>query len=146
VRDLLLPLSDAFQRLGPADALDIVLIAGVIYWLLLWLRGTSAMSLLRGVAILAALGLILGNLFHVAVVDWLFTNSFTALLVAIPVIFQPEIRRALERVGRTGMRSWRGREARDGIEGVLGSGGLCRVRRAFGCASLRAAPALNFLR
>ncbi len=117
--DPLLPLSTALQRLGPSDILDILLIAGVIYWLLLWLRGTSAMSLLRGVAIVAALGLILGNLFHLAVVDWLLSNSFTALLVAIPVVFQPEIRRALERVGRTGMHSWRGREGRDSIDSVL---------------------------
>ncbi len=119
MRDLLIPFSDALQRLGTGDALDIILIASVIYWLLLWLRGTSAMSLLRGVAIVAALGLILGNLFHLAVVDWLFGNSITALLVAIPVIFQPEIRRALDRVGRTGMHSWRGREAREGLDALL---------------------------
>jgi diadenylate cyclase len=119
VPDLLSPISSALERLGPGDVLTILLIAGVIYWLLLWLRGTSAMSLLRGVAIVAALGLIAGNLFHLAVVDWLLANSFTALLVAIPVIFQPEIRRALERVGRTGVHTWRSRETSDGVEAVL---------------------------
>jgi diadenylate cyclase len=119
VPDFLLPIADSFARLGPSDVLDIALIAAVTYSLLLWLRGTSAMSLLRGVAIIAALALILGNLLHLAVISWLLSNSITGLLVAIPIIFQPEIRRALERLGRTGVRSWRGRESREGLEATV---------------------------
>jgi diadenylate cyclase len=117
--DFLRSIADTLQHLGVRDVLDILLIAGVIYWLLLWLRGTSAMSLLRGVAIVAALGIVLGNLFDLTVVNWLLRNSLTALLIAIPIIFQPEIRRALERVGRTGMRSWRGRVSVEGVHEVV---------------------------
>ncbi|HTE84179.1 MAG TPA: diadenylate cyclase CdaA [Dehalococcoidia bacterium] len=117
--DLLRSITDTFQRLGLRDVLDIALIAGIICWLLVWLRGTSAMSLLRGVAIVAAVGLLLGNLFDLTVVNWLLRNSLTALLVAIPIIFQPEIRRALERVGRAGIRTWRGRVSGEGLNAVV---------------------------
>lgn len=117
--DLLHSLTDTFRRFDLRSLLDIVLIAGVIYWLLLWLRGTTAMSLLRGVAIVAAVGLALGNLFDLTVVNWLLRNSLTALLVAIPIIFQPELRRALERVGRTRMHSLRGRFSREGLHAAV---------------------------
>jgi diadenylate cyclase len=117
--NLLQNLLDTFHRLDARSVLDILLIAGAIYWLLLWLRGTSAMSLLRGVAIVAAAGAALGGLFNLTVVNWLLRNSLTALLVAIPIIFQPEIRRALERVGRTGMHSWRGRTPAAGVNQII---------------------------
>jgi uncharacterized protein (TIGR00159 family) len=113
------PFIDTFHRIGVRDVLDIALIAAIICWLLVWLRGTSAMSLLRGVAIVAALAILLGNLFDLTVVNWLLRNSLTALLIAIPIIFQPEIRRALERVGRTGIRTWRGRVSDEGLNAVI---------------------------
>jgi uncharacterized protein (TIGR00159 family) len=46
--------------------------------------------------------MILSNLFQMTALSWIFKNSIPALLIAIPVIFQPELRRALERLGRTG--------------------------------------------
>lgn len=113
---------DTFHRLDARNLLDILLIAAVIYWLLLWLRGTSAMSLLRGVVIVVAAGAALGGIFNLTVVNWLLRNSLTALLVAIPIIFQPEIRRALERVGRTGMHSWRGRSGAASVHEVVTRG------------------------
>jgi diadenylate cyclase len=130
VPDALRSIVDSFQHIGLRDLLDIALIAAVIYWLLLWLRGTSAMSLLRGVAIVAALAVVLGNLFDLTVVNWLLRNSLTALLVAVPIVFQPEIRRALERVGRTGIRSWRGRVPVQGVQEVV-------VSVAQRCAQIR---------
>ncbi|HVC31752.1 MAG TPA: hypothetical protein VND24_11235, partial [Steroidobacteraceae bacterium] len=117
--NLLHALLDTFRRLDGSSILDILLITAAIYWLLLWLRGTSAMSLLRGVAIVAAVGAALGGLFNLTVVNWLLRNSLTALLVAIPIIFQPEIRRALERVGRTGIHTWRGRAPAAGTNQVI---------------------------
>ena len=117
--NLLHALLDTFRRLDGSSILDILLITAAIYWLLLWLRGTSAMSLLRGVAIVAAVGAALGGLFNLTVVNWLLRNSLTALLVAIPIIFQPEIRRALERVGRTGIHTWRGRAPAAGPNQVI---------------------------
>lgn len=108
-------LVDTLRQLDAHGVLDILLIAAVIYWLLLWLRGTSAMSLLRGVAVVLAAGAALGSLFNLTVVNWLVRNSLTAFFVAIPIIFQPEIRRALERLGRAGLPSWRSRATPEGI-------------------------------
>lgn len=93
---------DALGEFGPASVVDILIIAGIIYLVLLLMRGTTAVFLARGVVILLAVALVLVRLFELTVLDWLVRNSFPALLIAIPIIFQPEIRRFLERVGRTG--------------------------------------------
>jgi diadenylate cyclase len=49
---------------------------------------------------------VLGRVFDLAVLNFVLRNSFTGLLIALPIIFQPELRRALERVGRTGSRAF----------------------------------------
>lgn len=95
-------IEDALGEFGPASVVDILIIAGIIYLVLLLMRGTTAVFLARGVVILLAVALVLVRLFELTVLDWLVRNSFPALLIAIPIIFQPEIRRFLERVGRTG--------------------------------------------
>ncbi len=91
-----------FQRLNGLSALDILLVTLIFYGLLYWLRGTQAMALLRGV-ILIVVGLVLiTSLVNLPAFSWLVQNSLPALLLAVPVIFAPEIRRALERIGRAG--------------------------------------------
>jgi diadenylate cyclase len=59
--------------------------------------------LLRGIVLVVFLAVLASNVFHLTAFNWLIRNSIPALLVAIPVIFQPELRRALERLGRPGM-------------------------------------------
>ena len=91
-----------FQRLNWLSALDIALVALVFFLLLQLVRGTQAVQLLRGVIILAVIILLMGNALKLPAFGWLVRNAVPALLVALPVIFQPELRRALERLGRTG--------------------------------------------
>jgi len=91
-----------FQRFTWGSALDIALVALVFFALLQLVRGTQAVQLLRGVIILAVIILLLGNALKLPAFGWLVRNAIPALLVAIPVIFQPELRRALERLGRAG--------------------------------------------
>jgi diadenylate cyclase len=69
--------------------------------MLMLVRGTRADQVLRGVILLFIFFSIIASLFHPTMVDWLLRNSPIVLLVAIPIIFQPELRRALEQVGRT---------------------------------------------
>jgi diadenylate cyclase len=95
-------IEDALREFGPASVVDILIIAGIIYLVLLIMRGTTAVFLARGIVILLAVAFVLVRLFELTVLDWLVRNSFPALLIAIPIIFQPEIRRFLARVGRTG--------------------------------------------
>jgi diadenylate cyclase len=73
----------------------------VFYGVLMVVRGTRADQVLRGVILLFIFFSIMAALFHLTMVDWLLRNSPLVLLVAIPIIFQPELRRALEQVGRT---------------------------------------------
>ena len=91
-----------FQRFTWGSALDIALVALVFFALLQLVHGTQAVQLLRGVIILAVIILLLGNALKLPAFGWLVRNAIPALLVAIPVIFQPELRRALERLGRAG--------------------------------------------
>lgn len=96
LRDRLNPIND------PLPFLDIAIVALIFFWLLGVIRGTRAVQLLRGTGILLALSLLLGSLLPLETLRWLLQNVIQpALLVAIPVLFQPELRRALEGLGRT---------------------------------------------
>jgi uncharacterized protein (TIGR00159 family) len=97
---------DSLNTFGPASVVDILAIASVIYLGLLLIKGTTAMSLLRGIIIVLIGAVILTEALNLTVLNWLFRNSFPALLIAIPIVFQSEIRRFLERVGRTGRWPW----------------------------------------
>ncbi len=91
-----------FQRLNWLSVLDILLVALIFFALLYTLRDTQAMVLLRGAIFLVVALILLTSLFELPAFSWLAQNTLPALLLAIPVIFAPEIRRALERLGRAG--------------------------------------------
>ncbi len=93
-----------FSRIDWNALLDILLVTAVIYLLLMLIRGTRAVPVLRGVAVLVLIILVLTStsLFNLPAFSWLIDKSLPALLVAIPVIFQPELRRALEQLGLAG--------------------------------------------
>ncbi|MGE5251083.1 MAG: diadenylate cyclase CdaA [Bacteroidota bacterium] len=91
-----------FQRINGLNIIDILLVTLIFYGLLYSLRGTQAMVLLRGVILLVVLIVLFTSLVDLPAFSWLVINALPALLVAIPVIFAPEIRRTLERLGRAG--------------------------------------------
>jgi diadenylate cyclase len=90
------------SRLAPSDILDILLVASVFYIFLRLIHGTQAVQLVRGILLFMLLTIAIANVFQLTAFTWLIQGSISALVVAIPVIFQPEIRRVLERLGRTG--------------------------------------------
>lgn len=90
------------QRLDWVDALDILLVALILFWVLYLVRGTRAVPLLRGVVILIIVITPLSGLIRLRAFGWLTQRALPALLVAIPVVFQQELRHALERLGRAG--------------------------------------------
>lgn len=92
---------------GIRSLVDILMVAAIIYWLLMLLKGTTAVSLLRAIAMVYLTGFVLSSLLQLTVVGWLLRNSLPAMFVALPILFQPELRRVLEQVGR-GFRGWRG--------------------------------------
>ncbi len=88
------------QRLNGRALIDILLVAIVFFLALLLVKATQAVSLLRGLLLLTGIGLLLSGSSALPVFGLVMRSIIPALLVAIPVIFQPELRRALERLGR----------------------------------------------
>lgn len=105
-------LSDALDRMSISAVIDILIVSVSVYWLLLLIRGTTAMTVLRGAVVLLVGAFLLSRALDLLVVNWLLRNSVTGLVIAMALVFQPEIRRALERLGRTGLRSSLRREER----------------------------------
>lgn len=91
-----------FQRINGLNLVDILLVTLIFFGLLHSLRDTQAMVLLRGVILLVVVIVLFTSLVDLPAFSWLVVNALPALLVAIPVIFAPEIRRTLERLGRAG--------------------------------------------
>ena len=91
-----------FQRLNWLSVIDILMVTSIFFGLMYWLRDTQAMVLLRGVILIVVVLILVTSLVDLPAFSWLVRNSVPAMLLAIPVIFAPEIRRALERIGRAG--------------------------------------------
>src|SRR5690606_13118489 len=86
-----------------SDVPDVLVVAALIFAAGRDIRGTQAVPLLRGtLVVVLVIGFFATTLEWVAF-RWVLNNLLTAAAVAIPIIFQPELRRALERVGRTGL-------------------------------------------
>lgn len=79
--------------------IDIGIVAFVLYKALLLVKGTRAVQLLKGLALLGAFSLLSVEL-EFQTVNWILEKAGLAILVAVPVVFQPELRRALEQLGR----------------------------------------------
>ncbi len=103
IRNLIDNLAFIFQRINWLSVVDIALVALIFFGILLLLRESHAMVLLRGVLLLVALVSLLTSLDLLPAFSWLVTTTLPALVLAIPVIFAPEIRRGLERLGRAGI-------------------------------------------
>src|SRR5690349_19126232 len=94
-----------FSRLGePRSIIDIAVVTGILFWILWVAQGTRATQLLRGVAIFLILAVLLARTLDLRTLSWVIDRMWPALIVAIPILFQPELRRALEQLGHTG--SW----------------------------------------
>lgn len=82
------------------NVLDVLLVALVFFLILQAVRGTRAATLLRGIAIVLVMVWSLSFLLNLEAFSWLLSRTLTALAVALPVIFQEELRRWLDRLGR----------------------------------------------
>ena len=101
LRDILVFLQSGNIWRHILDLIDIGLVAFFLYRMFLLIRGTQAVQLMYGVLLLALIGL-LANLLDLRLLSWIFRNAAPAILIGIIVLFQPEIRRALDQFGRIG--------------------------------------------
>ena len=94
---------EQFQALGRTigilDVIDTGLVAYFLYRIYITLKNTRAAALVKGLAVLASL-VVISKWLNLHVVNWLLEKSMTMLMVALPVVFQPELRRTLEQIGR----------------------------------------------
>jgi diadenylate cyclase len=137
-----------FERLDSFGILDVILVTAIFFVILRWLRDTQALVLLRGVFLLIALISLLTSLEVLPAFSWLMRTTLPALLFAIPVIFAPEIRRALERLGRAGAildggRSTISREIQDTITSVVSATARLSDRRHGALIVLQRVDALD---
>lgn len=89
------------QTVGWRTFLDIAIIAFLAYRLLVLIRGTQAVQLLVGLLLIGALAAI-ANILNLPVLKFIFSNGGQVILIAVVILFQPELRRALDQMGRLG--------------------------------------------
>lgn len=116
---------EVLDQFDLSAAIDVLLIAAAIFAIFRLLSRTRAITLLRGAGVVVLAVVILGRAFDLTAVNWLFENGLVALIVGAAVVFQPELRRGLDRLGRTGIRDLLARGPRDeAIEAVAESARL----------------------
>lgn len=81
------------------NVLEILIISVLIYYILIWIRDTRAWTLLKGILVIFAFVLV-AYIFQMDTILWLFQNLISVAVISIFVLFQPELRRALEQLGR----------------------------------------------
>ncbi|MCL2204443.1 MAG: diadenylate cyclase CdaA [Defluviitaleaceae bacterium] len=86
-------------HIGPLEVIDILIVAFVLYMILRWIRRTHAWVLLRGIIFIVVLAIV-ANVFSLYALMWLVQNAYAMGLVVIVILFQPELRKALEQIGR----------------------------------------------
>ncbi|MBQ6311760.1 MAG: diadenylate cyclase CdaA [Lachnospiraceae bacterium] len=85
-------------QIGVLDIIEIIIIAVLVYAVLVWIKNTKAWMLLRGFVVLGVF-ILIAVLFRMSTILWLVRNGIGILAIAAVVVFQPELRRALERLG-----------------------------------------------
>lgn len=81
------------------DIVEIIIIAIMVYHIIVWIKNTKAWMLLKGMAVLGVF-ILIAAIFKMNTILWLAKNSISVLATAAVIVFQPEIRRALEKLGQ----------------------------------------------
>ena len=86
-------------NIGFSEILEIIILTTLIYYIVRWIRQTHAWSLLKGIIIVVLVALA-AYMFDLVTVIWVVQNTFAMGLIALVILFQPELRKALEQIGR----------------------------------------------
>lgn len=98
-------LASGFSQISVLDLLDIAIIAVLIYKLIVWTKETRAYEVLKGIGLLFLCSIV-SQLLSLTTLSWLLDSILTSgsIIIVIFILFQPEIRRVLEKLGRSGKR------------------------------------------
>ena len=88
-----------FRTISFIEILDILIVAYIIYRIMKLLKDTSAERLIKGIIILVGI-MLLASMLHLTMISWLLQQALNVGLFAIVVVFQPELRRLLEQIGK----------------------------------------------
>ena len=80
------------------DIAEIIILSFIIYQIMVWIKSTRAWNLLKGFAVILVL-LLLAYFLHMSTILWIAENFFSLGITAVIIVFQPELRRALEQLG-----------------------------------------------
>lgn len=84
---------------NPSAYLEIIIIAFLIYHILMWIKNTRAWTLFKGIVVVLIFALI-AYILKLTTILWIFAKTFNVIVIAIFIVFQPELRKALEQLGR----------------------------------------------
>ncbi len=84
------------------DVVEIIIISFLVYHVLVWIKNTKAWSLMKGVIVIL-LFVLVAAIFGMTTILWITKNVFSVAITAMVVVFQPELRKALEQLGRKNM-------------------------------------------
>ena len=86
-------------RISGSDILDILIVTYFIYKISLWIKDTRARPLFKGIGVVLMIS-VLSFVFNLTTISWIVTNTFNIGIIALIILFQPELRRALEQIGK----------------------------------------------
>jgi diadenylate cyclase len=92
-------LVEVVHHIGPLEIVDVVVVTFLLYQVLRLLRGTQGTQILVGLILLAVVGVVSTTL-NLILLSWLFRNATFFIIIAVIVMFQPELRRGLDQLGR----------------------------------------------
>lgn len=89
----------SIPSVGAVDIIEIVLITVLFYYLIIWLKKTTAWTLAKGLLIILLI-MVFADIFNFSTILWIISKTLSVGIIALVIIFQPELRRALEQLGR----------------------------------------------
>lgn len=89
----------SFPEIGPTDLVEITILSFLVYQIMLWIKNTRAWMLLKGIVVLGVF-IFIAYIFNMNTILWIAGKSINVAIIAIVIIFQPELRGALEQLGR----------------------------------------------
>ena len=99
LQEFWLQLLEVFKHFGPLEVIDVAVVTFILYQVLRLLRGTQGTQILVGLILLAVIGVV-STTFNLILLSWLFGNAAFFIVIAVIVMFQPELRRGLDQLGR----------------------------------------------
>ena len=88
-----------FRTISFIDIIDILIVAYIIYRVMKLLKDTSAERLVKGIIVLVGI-MLLASMLHLTMISWLLQQALSVGVFAVVVVFQPELRRLLEQIGK----------------------------------------------